>query len=63
MVPSKFVFTVKPRDPAEVKASQIVRKGLHKRKDRLVACGNCAAGTGFEVYVSGAAAETLRCRR
>ncbi|CAE6939982.1 GIP [Symbiodinium sp. CCMP2592] len=40
VVPSKFVFTVKPPDPAE--ASLATRKGqaYHKRKARLVACGN-----------------------
>ena len=61
VVPSKFVFTVKPPDPAE--ASLATRKGqaYHKRKARLVACGNHAPGTGSEVYASGAAAETLRC--
>ncbi|CAE6931538.1 GIP [Symbiodinium sp. CCMP2592] len=59
VVPSKFVFTVKPPDPAE--ASLATRKGqaYHKRKARLVACGNHAPGTGSEVYASGAAAETL----
>ncbi|CAE7802253.1 GIP [Symbiodinium sp. CCMP2592] len=42
VVPSKFVFTVKPPDPAE--ASLATRKGqaYHKRKARLVACGNHA---------------------
>ena len=60
VVPSKFVFTVKPPDPAE--DSLATRKGqtYHKRKARLVACGNHAPGTGSEVYASGAA-ETLRC--
>ncbi|OLQ05931.1 Transposon Ty4-H Gag-Pol polyprotein [Symbiodinium microadriaticum] len=63
VVPSKFVFTVKPPDPAEGEASLASRKGqaYHKRKARLVACGNHAPGTGSEVYASGAAAETLRC--
>ena len=63
VVPSKFVFTVKPPDPAEGEASLASRKGqaYHKCKARLVACGNHAPGTGSEVYASGAAAETLRC--
>ena len=63
VVPSKFVFTVKPPDPAEGEASLASRKGqaYHKRKARLVACGNHAPGTGSEVYASGAAAKTLRC--
>ena len=54
-VPSKFVSTVKPPDPAEGEASLASRKGqtYHKRKARLVACGNHVPGT--------AAAETLRC--
>ena len=62
VVPSKFVFTVKPPDPAEGEASLASRKGqaYHKRKARLVACGNHAPGAGSEVYASGAA-ETLRC--
>ena len=44
VVPSKSVFTVKPPDPAE--ASLATRKGqaYHKRKARLVACGNHAPG-------------------
>ena len=36
-------------------------QATHKRKARLVACGNHAPSTGSEVYASGAAAETLRC--
>ena len=36
-------------------------QAMHKRKARLVACGNHAPSTGSEVYASGAAAETLRC--
>ena len=63
VVPSKFVFTVKPPDPAEGEASLASRKGqaYHKCKARLVACGNHAPRTGSEVCASGAAAETLRC--
>ena len=46
VVPSKFVFTVKPPDPAEGEASLASRKGqaYHRRKARLVACGNHAPG-------------------
>ena len=36
-------------------------QATHKRKARLVACGNHAPSTGSEVYASSAAAETLRC--
>ncbi|CAE7740893.1 GIP [Symbiodinium sp. CCMP2592] len=63
VVPSKFVFTVKPPDPVEGDAALATGKGqaYHKRKPRLVACGNHGPGTGSEVYASGAAAETLRC--
>ncbi|CAE7360637.1 GIP [Symbiodinium sp. CCMP2592] len=44
VVPSKFVFTVKPPDPSEGDAALATRKGqaYHKRKARLVACGNHA---------------------
>ena len=64
VVPSKFVFTVKPPDPpAQEDLPHAAREGQanFKRKARLVACGNYAPGTGSEVYASGAAAETLRC--
>ena len=64
VVPSKFVFTVKPPDPpAQEDLLHAAREGQanFKRKARLVACGNYAPGTGSEVYASGAAAETLRC--
>ena len=64
VVPSKFVFTVKPPDPpAQKDLPHAAREGQanFKRKARLVACGNYAPGTGSEVYASGAAAETLRC--
>ena len=63
VVPSKFVFTVKPPDPAEGEAFHASRKGqaYHKRKARLVACGSHAPGTASQVYASGPPAETLRC--
>ncbi|CAE7806114.1 rrp5 [Symbiodinium sp. CCMP2592] len=46
VVPSKFVFTVKPPDPAE--ASLATRKGqaYHKRKARLAYSETQAVGTG-----------------
>ena len=64
MVPSKFVFTVKPPDPpTQEDLLHAAREGQanFKRKARLVACGNYAPGTGSEVYASGSAAETSRC--
>ena len=64
VVPSKFVFTVKPPDPqAEGVApdAALVGQAFYKRKARLVACRNHAPGSGSEVYASGAAAESLRC--
>ena len=52
VVPSKFVFTVKPPDPpAQEDLLHAAREGQanFKRKARLVACGNYAPGTGSEV--------------
>ena len=51
VVPSKFVFTVKPPDPTEGEASLASWQGqaYHKRTARLVPRGNHAPGTRSEV--------------
>ncbi|CAE6927184.1 GIP [Symbiodinium sp. CCMP2592] len=48
VVPSKFVFTVKPPDPSEGDAALATRKGqaYHKRKARLAYSETQAVGTG-----------------
>ena len=65
VVPSKFVFTVKPPEQGaavvgEVAAAASQKEGLYRRKARIVACGNAAPNTGLDVYAGGAQAERLR---
>ena len=65
VVPSKFVFTVKPPEQGaavvgEVAAAASQKEGLCRRKARIVACGNAAPNTGLDVYAGGAQAERER---
>ncbi|CAE7944022.1 GIP [Symbiodinium sp. KB8] len=55
-LPTKFVFTVKPNDQADI-ANPMT---WFKRKARLVVCGNMAVEDGASVYTEAAPAEAVR---
>ncbi|CAE7365496.1 unnamed protein product [Symbiodinium microadriaticum] len=55
-LPTKFVFTVKPNDKADLSDAST----WYKRKARLVICGNMATNDGSQVYTETAPAEAVR---
>ncbi|CAE7562101.1 ycf43, partial [Symbiodinium sp. CCMP2456] len=55
-LPTKFVFTVKPNDKADLQKPET----WYKRKARLVICGNFAVNDGSQVYAETAPAEAVR---
>ena len=55
-LPTKFVYTVKPNDKADLRDPST----WYKRKARLVVCGNMAVNSNPDLYTEAAPAEAVR---